>query len=58
MIRKGKSKYSVTTLSLYQFSTINPTLAGLGLKSGLRDERPSTYRLSHGLAFCTLEAIW
>jgi hypothetical protein len=55
---QGKSKCSVSILFLYQFSTINPTLVGLGLKSGLRDESPKTFRLSRGLVFCILEAAW
>ena len=31
-------------------STTNPTLSGLGMKSGLRDEQPTTNHLRHGAA--------
>ena len=34
-------------------STTNPTWTDPGSNLGLRDERPATYRLSHGTAFLT-----
>jgi hypothetical protein len=48
----GKPKYSGENLSQCHFVHQNPTWTDLGSNPGLRGERPSTNRLSHGTA-CT-----
>jgi hypothetical protein len=52
-IDRGKPKYSEKNLSQCHFIHHNPTWTDPGSNLGLRDERPATYRLSHGTAFLT-----
>jgi hypothetical protein len=59
-VDRGKPKNLEINLSSATLSTINSTWTGPGANPGLRNERPSTNRLSHGTAECVrlLGRVW